>query len=792
MRDQTLSHSGIEIPENPFSEDVFDDHSESLPGVAQMHYQTFSKIVEDVESLAIHSHESRESAQLGKTILVTAPRAGYGKSHLTARLRQHLRSAATTLTLPLDPSRPVTWPVGLSSILRQFYQETGTRSGANSQFEEAGRFLLAQVVLSQLAGGNLNPKDCPADEARLRSEFVEIFSSESSPKMLAWIDKRASEISREASPDFLRQLGLSRNELGFWIRLIIDFNLRGDGALDPLRGLSNGEARERLLQWLRIATFYRPALIVADGLDGFFHSETAGMEIAEMLTGIRESVPRSITLVSINEDVWESVFENLLPSAWIDRITGETERLRPIDPESASEMIRQRLEKTSMNPVGIQRFLDRLETDHLWIDSETRLYPRGVIRQARDLWESDAAAFFKIEKTEQDTVEDIPEKPLSELTDKEAFFRALQEDRPAPAQPEIDRGPPTPQQAPSEGFIPPIPDNREVSSTAPTRPIPTANQNPFFQSAQPDAQQAEPGGTSAGSTPLPTPADQLADIDSIIADIRGTGNSVVSETQPISKETPIFPVPTDSPQPAVPIQSPAQPNPLENPAAAFQAGDLHVKPAAPAGNGTPIKKPATAAVSPATAPIQQVPTDVAPTDVAPPNIRTILRDEEQRLQLGPALQLDLERMEQFIRSMGALHPGLSQTEGRFPSSRLVCLRWHVRSQSILLGFESPQNVYFWNNLLQQSLASNRDEKIAVFSHDSDPFDPKLFASFGFNPAVTQSRIDIVRMNDRELAMIYAAESVYLRFVETPESNRAIQFITRHLDPLWRRISRPIA
>lgn len=73
MRDQTLSHSGIEIPGNPFSEDVFDDHSENLPGVEQMHYQTFSKIVEDVESLVIHSHESRESAQLGKTILVTAP-----------------------------------------------------------------------------------------------------------------------------------------------------------------------------------------------------------------------------------------------------------------------------------------------------------------------------------------------------------------------------------------------------------------------------------------------------------------------------------------------------------------------------------------------------------------------------------------------------------------------------------------------------------------------------------------------------------------------------------------------
>lgn len=777
MRDQSLSCTGGGLPSNPFSEDIFVDQLENLPGVARIHYQTFSRIVQEVESLVIHPQEQRNHVQLGKTILVTAPRAGFGKSHLAARLRQHLRSAATTLTLPLDPSRPVAWPVGLSSILRQFCQETGTRSGANSQFEETGRFLLAQVVLSHIAGGNLNPKDCPADEARLRSEFVEIFSSETSPKMLAWIDKRASDLSRETSPEFLRQLGLSRNELGFWTRLIIDFNLRGDGALDPLRGLSNGEARERLLQWLRIATFYRPVLIVADGLDGFFRSETAGMEIAGILTGIRESVPGSITLVSMNEDVWQSVFEDRLPSAWIDRITGDTERLRPIDPESASELVRTRLESCGMGETGISRFIDKLETDHLWIDSETRLFPRGVVRQARELWDSDAEAFFKV--VEQDVVDDIAEKPLSELTDKVAFFSALQDERPqAPREEDSQIRNEPPVSAESFPQTTSREPDRPVSATAPTRPIPAAQENPFFQNSLPDS---TPPGT--GSTPLPPPADQLAGIDSIIADIRGNGNSVVSETQPIPKpQTPVEEMFQNQPA----RQSP--PSPLPD---SFQAGNLQVKPAAKgtnesAGSKTE-KKPATAPVSPATAPIQPL-----RAESAPPNITEMLQEEERRLLSGPPLQLDLERLEQFIQKMGALHPGLSQNEERFPSSRSVCLRWNVHGKSVLLGFESPKNVYFWNNLLQQSLASSQEEKIAAFSHASDPFEENLFSSFGFSPAVTKGRIDIIQMKDRELAMIYATENVFSRFAETPESNRATQIVMRHLDPLWRRISRPVS
>ncbi|MEQ1842447.1 MAG: hypothetical protein ABL994_18765, partial [Verrucomicrobiales bacterium] len=173
------------------------------------------------------------------------------------------------------------------------------------------------------------------------------------------------------------------------------------------------------------------------------------------------------------------------------------------------------------------------------------------------------------------------------------------------------------------------------------------------------------------------------------------------------------------------------------------------------------------------------------------SLEQLLGEYERELLSGSALILDLDRLERFIRELGRQHTALGQQEERYPSSRTICLRWNARGQSVLTGFESPRNVYFWNNLLQQSLASNRKEKIAAFSHHSEPFDPSLFSSFGFSPAVIQGRIDIIEMNDRELAMIYAAEKILTEVKNLPGSENVIQWIALHLDPLWRRMIQPV-
>jgi len=752
---------------NPFSDDVFVDHPDHLPGVVRIHHRPFQRIAQAVEAMVASPREEATSQLIGRTILLTAPRAGYGKTHLAARLREHLRTAAVTVTLPLDPSRPVTWPVALSSILRQFCRHPAIRHGSDSLFEETGRYFLSRLVLSHLDGDG-DENDCPEGTARIRTDFAELFAGESESGLLHWTEKRSHHLSREADPDLLHSLGLSPSELGFWTRLLIDWNLRGDPAMESLKGLSNGEARERLLQWLRIAAFHRPVLVVADGLDGFFGSETAGMEIAGILTGIREAVPRSLTLLSLNEDVWRSIFRDRLPSAWLDRLSGETETLHTLAPETARDLVLDRLARTDLSEAAAERFADRLAADHLWVDEGSGLYPRAVLRQARDLWQREGVAFRRADAEAPESEPEAEEEPLSDLTDKPEFFAALQEDSAAIARSRQEPHAPSPPRREEEATEDADPSPAPASGEAPGDREP-APENPFF-----------------AGPPRPAP-DKLAGIDSIIDDIRGSGKTVASESPPV--ETASAEEETEESQPmGMPSSQAGASQAGASEAGAFQAGDLTVQ---PARNGTekptifpgfapPVNEPSGASASPA-----------ASCPATPEELESRLRELEAELLSGPALRLDLERLARFVRTVGARHGGFIQTEERYPSSRTVCLRWQVRGRSVLVGFESPRNVYFWNNLLQQSLASNRQEKITAFSHASEPFDPALFSGFGFSPAVIKGRIDIVEMNDRELAMLYAAEGILTEARDGPLHDAAIQLVTRHLDPLWRRISQPV-
>jgi len=752
MRDFTSQGFMDQTSANPFLEDVFVDHPANLPGVGRIHHQVFSRVLDAVESLLNDNSSTYLAPGMGRVFLITAPEAGYGKSHLVARLRDHLGSIATTVVLPFDRSRPVAWPVALSSVLRQFAGANRSRGLSVSLIEEVSRFFLSRLVLDALASGSVKERDCPEAATRMHSDFASLFARDSDSKILAWVDKRSNDLARLANPDFSRNLGMGQSELGFWTRVFVDLNLREEGALDRLRGLSNGEARERLLQLLRITTDYRPVMIVADGLDGFFASESAGMDIAEIVNGIREKVPRSVTLVCLNEDVWSSVFENRLPSAWLDRLTAETARLRAITPEAAADLVKSRLRRTSLAENAVSRFTLRLSDDHLWVDAETKLSPRAVLRQAGELWTRESSSYLQA-AAEEDDFSSIAEEPLSKLTDKADFFAALQDDRPSH----------------SSGVTPPpLPPCQGSPQPAPAR------DNPFFGS------------------PSRIRETELAGIDSIISDIRGSGKTVVSEAHDVrlGEDTDLPPIPTPAPvsstasTPQPSVWHPAQESTAPTGAPSAQAPIPANSEAPVSFTGVPKFTVTNAAAStppPATAPARET------RALTRASLEQILARREKEFLAGPAITLDLERLERFIRTVGRQHAALGQQEERYPSSRSVCLRWNVRGQSVLTGFESPRNVYFWNNLLQQSLASNRQEKLAAFSHHSEPFDPALFSSFGFSPAVIHARVDVIEMNDRELAMLYAADLTLRELESSPEAEKATQLITLHLDPLWRRM-----
>lgn len=496
MRDNTSLSSMDRSNQNPFTDDIFSDNLSLFPGVLSIHQKTLSLIEGAGQRYSQKGDAESTVTMHGRTFLLTAPRAGYGKSHLLGRLREQLKPTVSTLDLPFDPAQSVTWPVILHSTLRQLSNQSAVRNRWNSLLEEHGQFLLSRLILSHLEAGNLKNREVPEDEGVLRTGYADLLRSDSSSKLLGWSDKMLSELSREAPVSFLSETGLTAKELGFWTRLFLDLNKGDQKALEPLRGLSNGEAKERLLQMLRIAVLYRPVLAIADGIDGFFSSENAGLAIAGILSEIREHVPRSIGVLSVNEDLWDSIFEKQLPSAFLDRLTGDRAPLYPISPEAAADLIRRRLSDIAVADSAKERFVERLTSDGLWIDLETKLTPRTVLREARLLWDESYSEFFGAPAKSEEDVEDLSEVPLFNLTDKADFFASLQEEavessRSVEARPEPEL--PVTQREPEE----PVEKDR-------------APVNPFFM-------------------PQSETLDPPSGIDSIINDIRGSGRTVVSE-----------------------------------------------------------------------------------------------------------------------------------------------------------------------------------------------------------------------------------------------------------------------
>src|SRR6056297_1935633 len=119
---------------NPFTDDVFVDHADNLPGVEQIHSDTVSKLVDAVETMADTNTGASPFTSAGRTILLTAPRAGYGKSHLVARTRELVSERASSFVLPFQPAKPISWSAALDSVLLQ-----ATRGGGDDPLTEIGR-----------------------------------------------------------------------------------------------------------------------------------------------------------------------------------------------------------------------------------------------------------------------------------------------------------------------------------------------------------------------------------------------------------------------------------------------------------------------------------------------------------------------------------------------------------------------------------------------------------------------------------------------------------------------------
>ncbi len=399
---------------NPFASDIYPD---GLPaqtgGVHPLHSGAISELKEIVSRAGGRSQEESATEGGGTVVLLSAPRAGFGKSHLLARLAEEMGDRAFVVAVPFDREREALWSALLWRLLETFH---ATKVGSLSLLDLVARRLFA-LVNQQMIRDRQVPCANPAEAlAALEDRWAELFDFTSATQPVArWFAEHFERLLPFASTTTGNMAGLPAEAAAHWLRVLIAYAQgRNDGeavrweslrwsVLQPSgpalsqKGMSivsaglQGEAgaRQRVVEFCRLSAGVRPLVLVFDDLDLFHHETASVARIAGFITEMRRLLSRAVQVLSVNEDLWTQTFQRAIPSAIEDRLTGNQITLGGIGRDEAVDLIRTRLTQCGHSPLEVSQFLHRLNLP-AWFSHEAgrKISPRAVLRYACGIWEA--------------------------------------------------------------------------------------------------------------------------------------------------------------------------------------------------------------------------------------------------------------------------------------------------------------------------------------------------------------------------------------------------------------------
>ncbi|MGI8602282.1 MAG: hypothetical protein ACR2OZ_04715 [Verrucomicrobiales bacterium] len=393
---------------NPFTDDIFSGEFRPEAQVASVHADTLEKLSRTMPTAGDEA--------LGRAIVLAAPRAGFGKTHLVTRFAAELLGRAAVVPLTFDLEKEPRWQTVLWDILEKLHRDHGHRAGL-TMLDEAARFLFARVN-QRLIEDKRVPCAHPAEAiAALDRNYVEMFDfSNPSQPVAKWFGEHFERLSAMSSESLAPAAQVEPPAAVFWLRILMSYaqaageppekrleSLRwavntssapsvvpgGGMAIMQEAGNSELSAKERLRDFARILSLYRPLVFVIDHLDVFFRDGKAGLRIAYFVSELRRLVPRSLNVVCVNQDLWEATFRSQLPSALEDRLAGGFLHLKGLDFEQGSELIRSRSAQAGLDSGQTQTFVDLARLGDLYALNAGRLIsPRAVLRYAAERWEA--------------------------------------------------------------------------------------------------------------------------------------------------------------------------------------------------------------------------------------------------------------------------------------------------------------------------------------------------------------------------------------------------------------------
>ncbi|HSJ02002.1 MAG: hypothetical protein ACAI34_17435 [Verrucomicrobium sp.] len=792
--------------------------------------------------------ELRALENEGRVILLSAPRAGHGKTHLLGRVAERLQSEAVVASLPWQTEEGMTWPGCGRGILTDL-----AYSGVKPNLLQRVCAGVHATLLKRLIQTGRIPSTDPTQALRVLSQDpMNLFSETGPAKVIGeWFRKHYDHLH----PSLTEVTYLEgRAEVGDWLRVMFDYVEHPSPAtLSALAAGMDGTGPDQLARFLKLTVIWRPVVLVADHMDGLYRDADAGVAVARMSL-VLTSLPGVRVVLSMNQDLWDTTFGRQLPSALEDRLNARNVSLAGLNAEEARELLKLRMAKMGVNEAQRADFLSYLDLDRYVLGRASgSISTRGMLRHAAQAWrkwlrsspaepsaktnepagpaDGDALPFIVEEpgpatqasapiiESQPPLLPEFEEEPEEDLS---LLARHLAEEQggevvnlasPAKASP----GPTVPVWAPSppSSFLPVAKEATSPASEAPSSPpvvagapspTPAPPASPF---APYQAPTTAPAGNAEVVNPPSPPASSLPP-----APISGGA----SPFQPAATQTETQSTPTSDSgennferlrQLLSKVRASSEMATLPDAASKTTAKvRITVPVQKDSGNKTRMM-PSSAAAGVATASPLAPPSETPVASAPPPLGERFETLREQILGRDQMLRVYWPMIGTVIRVAGKKFPVVNYDEVELPGLAGRSLsRWRLQGTEIIFGLEDFADERYWKTVTsfvvgrvaELTAAANQvgqpapQIKLLVFKGDMEAAALAGLLQHDVIPSALRTHLDVMHLDARSLASIYAMHQLLSESDPISggvENHSVLSSLGSELEFFWKRVTRPL-
>lgn len=381
---------------NPFRSQVVDDPRQIEPAVAGLNEEPLRRL------LSLFA-ELKAGHRMDRAPVVLSPEPGYGKSHLIGRLFQRLEGEATCIYLRPFEAVDRCWDRILDRIVREL-----VRVDLRDSEESPGRPRTQLDRMSALTVGHLTAdlfdrslvrdEELPArwkersDDLRalLRTNPLELWEGPDAGSWIDWITRpstftclppglwgREIEFGSVRNPhswlkvllaylayrddpgrhrlctDWMRAVSLDPEEAAFLGMATADLP-SAESSLET----ANELAKERILDFCRLARFARPFLFCFDQTEAFGQDPQRAARFGFVVAELVDQAPNQMLVITANREPWERRILPEIETAYRDRMryADPALHLSGLNESQARLLLQSRMRRAGVDPGRTERF----------------------------------------------------------------------------------------------------------------------------------------------------------------------------------------------------------------------------------------------------------------------------------------------------------------------------------------------------------------------------------------------------------------------------------------------------